>query len=65
MLPGHFKARIRLQIEIEIGLKFNQSEEKKSISGLMNFALIGLLLLLVDFLWISDNIGHYPMLYRL
>jgi len=30
--------RIRLKIEIEIGLKFNQSE--KSISSLMNFALI-------------------------
>jgi len=33
------KARIRLEIEIE--LEFNQSEEKKPVSGLVNFALIG------------------------
>jgi len=32
------KARIRLEIEIE--LEFNQSEERKPVSGLMNFALI-------------------------
>jgi len=32
------KARIRLKIEIEIG--FNQSEERKLISSLVNFALI-------------------------
>jgi len=35
------KARIRLEIEIEIGLKFNQSEGRKPISSLVNFALIG------------------------
>jgi len=35
------KARIRLKVEIEIGLKFNQSEERKPISSLINFALIG------------------------
>jgi len=35
------KTRIRLEIEIEIGLEFNQSEERKPISSLMNFALIG------------------------
>jgi len=35
------KARIRLKIEIEIGLKFNQSKERKPISSLMNFVLIG------------------------
>jgi len=34
------KARIRLEMEIEIGLKFNQSEERKLISDLVNFALI-------------------------
>jgi len=34
------KGRIRLEIEIEIGLEFNQSEERKSISSLVNFALI-------------------------
>jgi len=35
------KARIRLEIEIEIRSEFNQSEERKSISSLVNFALIG------------------------
>jgi len=35
------KARIRLEIEIEIELEFNQSEERKSISSLVSFALIG------------------------
>jgi len=34
-------ARIRLEIGIEIELEFNQSEERKSISSLVNFALIG------------------------
>jgi len=34
------KGRIRLEIEIEIGLEFNQSEERKSISSLVNFVLI-------------------------
>jgi len=38
------KVRIRLQIRIEIRLKFNQSEEKKSISSLVNFTLIGQIL---------------------
>jgi len=33
------KAYIRLEIEIE--LVFNQSEERKPISSLVNFALIG------------------------
>jgi len=33
--------RIRLENEIKIGLEFNQSEEEKSISSLVNFALIG------------------------
>jgi len=37
----YFKARIRLKIEIKIGLEFNQSEERKLVSGLVNFALIG------------------------
>jgi len=37
----HPKARIRLKIEIEIGLEFNQPEERKPISSLVNFALIG------------------------
>jgi len=37
----HTKARIRLEIEFEIGLVFNQSEERKPISSLVNFALIG------------------------
>jgi len=36
-----FKTRIGLEIEIEIGLKFNHSEERKPISGLVNFVLIG------------------------
>jgi len=31
----------RQKIEIKIGLEFNQSEERKSISSLVNFALIG------------------------
>jgi len=35
------KARIRLEIKIEIGLEFNQSEKRKPISSLVNFALIG------------------------
>jgi len=35
------KARIRLKIENEIGLEFNQLEERKPISSLVNFALIG------------------------
>jgi len=35
------EAHIRLEIEIEIGLEFNQSEEKIPISSLVNFALIG------------------------
>jgi len=35
------KACIRLEIEIEIELEFNQSEERKSISSLVNFVLIG------------------------
>jgi len=35
------KTHIRLKIEIEIGLKFNQSKERKPISSLVNFALIG------------------------
>lgn len=32
---------IRLKLKIEIGLEFNRSEERKSISNLANFALIG------------------------
>jgi len=36
-----FKAGIRLEIKIEIRLEFNQSEERKPISSLVNFALIG------------------------
>jgi len=35
------KARITLEIGIEIRLEFNQSEERKPISSLVNFALIG------------------------
>jgi len=31
---------VRLEIEIEIKLEFNQSEERKLVSGLVNFALI-------------------------
>jgi len=38
---NRIKARIRLKIEIEIGLKFNQSKERKPITSLVNFALIG------------------------
>jgi len=34
------KARIRLEIGIETGLEFNQSEERKPISDLVNFASI-------------------------
>jgi len=34
------KSSIRLEIEIEIGLEFNQLEERKPISSLVNFALI-------------------------
>jgi len=30
----------RIRLEIEIGLEFNQLEERKSISSLVNFALI-------------------------
>jgi len=43
MCHGLYKAYIRLEIEIEIeiGLVFNQSEERKPISSLVNFALIG------------------------
>jgi len=40
MLNVIYKARTRLKIEIEIGLEFNQSEERKPISSLVNFALI-------------------------
>jgi len=36
-----FKAHIKLEIEIEIGLEFNQSGGRKPISSLVNFALIG------------------------
>jgi len=35
------KARITPEIGNEIKLKFNQSEERKLVSGLANFALIG------------------------
>jgi len=35
------KTHIRLEIEIEIRLEFNHSEERKPILGLMNFVLIG------------------------
>jgi len=45
VLPTHcrpgIKACIRLEIGIEIELEFNQSEERKPISSLVNFALIG------------------------
>jgi len=34
------KARIRLEIETEIGLEFNQSVERKQLLCLMNFAFI-------------------------
>jgi len=34
------KIRIRLETEIEIGLEFNQSDERKPLLCLMNFALI-------------------------
>jgi len=30
-----------IKLKIEIGLKFNQSKERKPISSLVNFALIG------------------------
>jgi len=44
MLNVICKARIRLEIEIEIGLEFNQlEEERKPISSLVNFALIDLI----------------------
>jgi len=33
-------AKARIRLEIEIGLEFNQLEERKSISSLVNFALI-------------------------
>jgi len=39
-LSNFFIARIRLEIKIEIGLEFNQLEERKRISNLVNFALI-------------------------
>jgi len=32
---------VKLEIEIGIGLEFNKSEERKSISSLVKFALIG------------------------
>jgi len=32
--------QVRIKLEIEIGLEFNQSEERKPISSLVNFALI-------------------------
>jgi len=35
------KTHIRLEIDIEICLLFNQSEKRKPISSLVNFALIG------------------------
>jgi len=35
------KARIRLEIGIEIGLEFNQLEERKPIIELVNLGLIG------------------------
>jgi len=35
------EARIRLQIEIEFGLEFDQSKERKPIWSLVNVALIG------------------------
>jgi len=35
------KVRIRLEIRIEIELEFNQSKERKPISSLVTFALIG------------------------
>jgi len=35
------KAWIRLQVEIEIELVFNQSEERKPTLSLVNFAFIG------------------------
>jgi len=35
------KARIRLEIKIKIRLEFNQLEERKPNSSLVNFALIG------------------------
>jgi len=38
---AHVKARIGLKIEIVIGLKFNQSKERKPISSLVSFASIG------------------------
>jgi len=34
-------SQARIRLEIEIGLVFNQSEERKPISSLVNFALIG------------------------
>jgi len=37
----NFKVRITLEIVIEIRLEFNQSEERKPVSDLVNFALIG------------------------
>jgi len=40
-MRSQYQAHIRQKIEIKIGLEFNQSEEKKTISSLVNFALIG------------------------
>jgi len=34
-------SKVRIRLEIEIELEFNQSEGEKSISSLVNFALIG------------------------
>jgi len=36
-----YQAHNRQKIEIKIGLEFNQLEERKPISSLVNFALIG------------------------
>jgi len=33
--------KLALELEIDIVLEFSQSEERKSISSLVNFALIG------------------------
>jgi len=35
------KCKARIRLEIEIGVEFNQSEERKLISSLVNFAPIG------------------------
>jgi len=47
-----------LEIDIEIGLKFNQSKERKPISSLMNFALIGqnpISILISSLIWASEQ----------